>query len=53
MLTVGPLGGARAKDLKVCTIKNVDGGPLGGTDGDLGGPTINAANINGGPPRGC
>jgi hypothetical protein len=30
-------------------LRNIDGGPLGGADGDPGAPTINAKNIDGGP----
>jgi hypothetical protein len=35
------------------TLENIDGGPLGGADGDLGVPTINVINVDvkpSGPP---
>jgi hypothetical protein len=31
-------------------LRNIDGGPLGGADGDPGAPTINVTNVDGGPP---
>jgi hypothetical protein len=34
-------------------LRNVDSRPLGGTDGDSGGPTINVPNVDGGPPGRC
>jgi hypothetical protein len=35
------------------TLRNVDGGPLGGADGDPGAATINVKNVNGGPLGGA
>jgi hypothetical protein len=32
------------------TLKNIDGGPLGGIDGDPRAPTINGRNVDVGPP---
>jgi hypothetical protein len=34
-------------------LRNVNGGPLGGADGDPGVPSINIKNVNGGLPGRC
>jgi hypothetical protein len=62
----GSLGGAEAIDPEVPTInakklrqwpplmlRNMDGGPLAGADGEPRAPTINIKNVNGGPPGRC
>jgi hypothetical protein len=49
--TVGPLGLLlEIWEHPPSMLKNVNGGPMGGGAGDLRVPTINAKNINSGPP---